>query len=173
MWIALQSDQWESTSVCPMRKHFSLTNEKVLQSEKCGSTLSWPLRKHFNLPNVETLKSDKREKPQPDQWGNISFGPMWRHLKVPPSQNGSAREWYHWIGLEKDINRYRGVWFFVFDLEYLIRVQSSEMLHAKMNPTSYLFRSRFACAQTTIFFADPCSKNTADTSIVLWITARE
>ncbi len=28
-------------------------------------------------------------------------------LKVPSGQIGSACEWYHWIGLEKDINRYR------------------------------------------------------------------
>ncbi len=54
---------------------------------------------------------------------------------------------------------------------YLIRVK--EPLHAKMNPTSYLFGSRFACAQTAIFFAEPCSKNAGEKSIVLWITARE
>ncbi len=35
-------------------------------------------------------------------------------------------------------------YFLIFDLEYLIRVQSSEPLHAKMNPTSCLFGSRFA-----------------------------
>ena len=34
--------------------------------------------------------------------------------------------------------------FFIFDLEYYIRVQSSEPLHAKMNPTSCLLGSRFA-----------------------------
>ncbi len=34
--------------------------------------------------------------------------------------------------------------FLIFGLEYLIRVQSSEPLHAKMNPTSCLFGSRFA-----------------------------
>ncbi len=27
-------------------------------------------------------------------------------LKVPSDQIGSAGEWYHWIGLKKDINRY-------------------------------------------------------------------
>jgi hypothetical protein len=62
---------------------------------------------------------------------------------------------------------------FIFDLVYLIRVQSSEQLHAKINPTSCLFVSRFACAQTAIFFAEPCSKNAGETSIVLWIMARE
>jgi hypothetical protein len=41
-----------------------------------------------------------------------------------------------------------------------------------MNPTSYLFESRFACTQTGIFSAEPCSKNAEETSIVLWITAR-
>jgi hypothetical protein len=75
-------------------------------------------------------------------------------------------------GLEKDINRYR-FYYFIFDLEYLIRVQSSEPLHAKMNPTSCFFGSWFACAQTAIFTAEPCSKNVEETSIVLWITARE
>jgi hypothetical protein len=34
--------------------------------------------------------------------------------------------------------------FLTFDLEYLIRVQRSEPLHAKMNPTSCLFGSRLA-----------------------------
>jgi hypothetical protein len=42
-----------------------------------------------------------------------------------------------------------------------------------MNLTSYLFVSRFACAQTAFFSAKPCSKNAGETSIVLWITARE
>jgi hypothetical protein len=28
-------------------------------------------------------------------------------LKVPSGRIRSAREWYHWIGLEKDINRHR------------------------------------------------------------------
>ncbi len=60
-----------------------------------------------------------------------------------------------------------------FYLEYLIRVQSSEPLHAKMNPTSCLSGSRFSCAQTSTFTTKPCSKNVGDTSIVLWIMARE
>jgi hypothetical protein len=34
-----------------------------------------------------------------------------------------------------------------------------------------LFGSQFACAQTTIFFAEPCSKNAGDTSIVFWVAA--
>jgi hypothetical protein len=46
-------------------------------------------------------------------------------------------------------------------------------LHAKINPTSFLFGSRSACAQTAIFSTEPCSKNAGETSIVLWITARE
>jgi hypothetical protein len=55
--------------------------------------------------------------------------------------------------------------FSIFDLEYLIRVQSSELLHAKMNPTSCLFGSRFACEpQTAIFSTEPCSKNAGETS---------
>jgi hypothetical protein len=42
-----------------------------------------------------------------------------------------------------------------------------------MNPTSFLFGSWFACAQTTIFSPKPCSKNAGETSIILWITALE
>jgi len=38
-------------------------------------------------------------------------------LKVPSVQIGSAWEWYHWIGPEKDINRYKFL-IFDFDLEY-------------------------------------------------------
>ncbi len=34
-------------------------------------------------------------------------------LKVPSGQIGSAREWYHWIGLEKKINRYMFFYFFI------------------------------------------------------------
>jgi hypothetical protein len=56
-----------------------------------------------------------------------------------------------------------GFLFFIFDLEYLIGVQSSEPLHAKVNPTSYLFGSWFACAQTAIFSVEPCSKNAEET----------
>jgi hypothetical protein len=40
----------------------------------------------------------------------------------------------------------------------LIRVKSSEPLHAKINPTSCLFGLRFACAQTAILSAKPRSK---------------
>ncbi len=61
---------------------------------------------------------------------------------IPSSQIGSAWEWYHWIGLEKDINHYR-IFVFLFWswILYMIRVQSSEPLHAKMNQTSCLFGS--------------------------------
>jgi hypothetical protein len=51
-----------------------------------------------------------------------------------------------------------GFLFFIFDLEYLIRVQSSEPLHARMNPTSCLFRSLFACAQTQSFLSNRAPK---------------
>jgi hypothetical protein len=57
--------------------------------------------------------------------------------------------------------------FFIFDLEYLIRVQSSKPLHAK-RPLILLL---VACAQTTIFFAEPCSKNAGETSVILWVAA--
>jgi hypothetical protein len=42
-----------------------------------------------------------------------------------------------------------------------------------MQNESCLFGSWFACAQTVIFSAKPCLKNAEETSIVLWITARE
>jgi hypothetical protein len=58
---------------------------------------------------------------------------------------------------------------FIFDLEYLRRVQSSEPLHAKRPP--FLFGSRLACAQAVIFFAKPYSINAKETSIVLWVAA--
>jgi hypothetical protein len=63
--------------------------------------------------------------------------------------------------------------FIIFDLEYLIRVHSSEPLHAKMNPTSCIFGSQFTCAQTGIFSVEPCSITAGEKSIVLWITAGE
>jgi hypothetical protein len=62
--------------------------------------------------------------------------------------------------------------FFYFYLEHLIRVQSSEPLHAKMNPTSCSFGSWLAYAQTAIFSAKPYSKKAGETSIVLWIILR-
>ncbi len=57
----------------------------------------------------------------------------------------------------------------------MIRVQSSKPLHAKTNPTSYLFGSRFACAQTAIFSAEPCSKNAGETQLFLglWLVSKE
>jgi hypothetical protein len=66
--------------------------------------------------------------------------------------------------------------FLIFDLEYLIRVQSSEPLFAKMNPTSCLSGSRVACSQTAIFSAELCSKNAGETSIMLfglWLVSKE
>jgi hypothetical protein len=54
----------------------------------------------------------------------------------------TVKGWYNCIGLKKDINRYMFL-IFNFDLEYFIRVKSSEPLHTKMNPTSRLLGSRF------------------------------
>ncbi len=89
-------------------------------------------------------------------------------LKVPYCQIGYA--WECMVPLDKALKRtstaiYR--LFYIFDLEYLIKGQSSERFHAKMNPTFCLFGSQFACAQTAIFSAEPCSKNVGETSIVL------
>ncbi len=89
-------------------------------------------------------------------------------LQVPSGQIGYAWEWYHWIGLEKDINSYKFFNFFIFDLEYLIRVQkvlSHFMQKWIQSP---------ACLDHGLHFsAKPCSKNMGDTSIVLWITAHK
>jgi hypothetical protein len=49
---------------------------------------------------------------------------------------------YHWIGIEKDINRFR-FFIFILDLEYLIRVQSSKPLHAKMNHGLHVLKPRY------------------------------
>jgi hypothetical protein len=41
--------------------------------------------------------------------GSLAISPfevVFLPLKVPSGQIGSALEYYHWIGLEKDINRY-------------------------------------------------------------------
>jgi hypothetical protein len=44
-----------------------------------------------------------------EEWSSFSVrtGRVRRHLKVPSGQIRSAREWYHWIGLDKDIHRYK------------------------------------------------------------------
>ncbi len=94
-------------------------------------------------------------------------------LNVLSSQIGSAWEWYHWIGLEKNINFYR---FFIFHFWSWIFNKSSKFWAASCKNESnllYLFGSRFACSQTAIFSAEPCSKNAGKTSIVLWIIAGE
>jgi hypothetical protein len=94
-------------------------------------------------------------------------------LKVLPGQIGYAWEWYHWIGLlEEDIQFFYFFKFF-FYLIYLIRVQSSEPLRATMNPTSCLFGSWFACAQTVIFSTEPVLQKCVRDSIFLWITTCE
>jgi hypothetical protein len=67
-----------------------------------------------------------------------------------------------------------GFRFFTFDLEYLKRVQSSELLHTKIPLIlEYFFGTWVLWAQTAIFFAQPVSKNAGESTIVLGITARE
>ncbi len=68
-------------------------------------------------------------------------------IKVPSGQIGSAWEWYHWISLKKDINRYMFL-IFNFDLEYLRRVQSSEPLHTKMHLIILLLVGIMGCMAT-------------------------
>jgi hypothetical protein len=56
-------------------------------------------------------------------------------LKVPSGQIGSAWEWYHWIGLEKDINRYR---FLIYYFLSWIFDKSSKFLAASCKKESNL-----------------------------------
>ncbi len=130
------------------------------RTRRAGSTTtpSYPAKSHlFRSTGVQN---------------SLSWNEVFNFLKVQSGQIGSAWEWFHWIGLKRTSTAI-GFLFFIFYFKYLIRVQSSEPLHAKINSTSCLFRSWFACAQTTIFSAEQCSKNAGETSIVRWITACE
>jgi hypothetical protein len=62
-----------------------------------------------------------------------------------------------------------GFLLFIFELENLIRIQISELLHAKMNPTNKQYVGPTYCLFGSQF---ACSQNAGETSIVLWITAR-
>ncbi len=62
------------------------------------------------------------------------FIPSFSSPVLPSGQIGSVWEWYHRIGVEKDINRYRGFWFFNFSSENLKRHQNSEPLHTWIQP---------------------------------------
>jgi hypothetical protein len=55
------------------------------------------------------------------------------YLKVPSGQIRSVWEWYHWIHLDKDINRY-GFLIFNVDLESLKRLHGYEPVYTKMPP---------------------------------------
>ncbi len=55
------------------------------------------------------------------------------NFKVQYSQIGSASEWYHWKGLEKDINRYR---FFIFYFWFWIFEKSSKFWAASYKNAS-------------------------------------
>ncbi len=54
-------------------------------------------------------------------------------LKVPSGQIGSASEWYHWKGLEEDINRYR---FLIFDFWFWIFGKTSKFWAASYKNAS-------------------------------------
>jgi hypothetical protein len=68
-------------------------------------------------------------------------------LKVPSGQIRSAWERYYWIGLVKDINHHR-FWFFNFDLEYLKSLQSSELLHTKIQKYNLLLLRHMVCIES-------------------------
>ncbi len=55
-------------------------------------------------------------------------------LNVPSGQIGSAWEWYHWIGLEKDINRYM---FSIFIFWIWIFEKTSKFWAASCKKASY------------------------------------
>ncbi len=57
-------------------------------------------------------------------------------LKVPSGQIGSEWEWYHWIGLEKDINRYR---FLIFWFQFWIIKKTSKFWAASYKKSNRLF----------------------------------
>jgi hypothetical protein len=77
-------------------------------------------------------------------------------LKVPSGQIRYVCEWYNWIGLEKNINNYR--FFFNFDHEFCIRVESSEPLDTKIHLIIQIFGRWVVCAQTAIFSSKPIPK---------------
>ncbi len=94
-------------------------------------------------------------------------------LKVPSGQIGSAWEWYHWIGLKKSSTA-TDFDFLILIFEYLKKLQSSEPLQTKMNPTSH------ACLDLGLYAHKPrsisaklCSKNAGKSTIDLWIPVRE
>ncbi len=67
---------------------------------------------------------------------SVRTGCVRRHLKVLSGQIRSAWEWYLWIGLDKDINRF---WFLNVYLEFLKIIKSSEPLHTKIHLISSFF----------------------------------
>ncbi len=62
--------------------------------------------------------------------------------------------------------------FFIFDLEFLKQLQSSEPLHAKRPLILLLVRFTVCMCSSRDLFAKPYSKNAGEASIVLWIAAR-
>jgi hypothetical protein len=73
------------------------------------------------IHNKPLLNSYEKNKMTEDRAWNVQFE---KKCKVPSGLIWSAWEWYHWIGLEKDINRYRFL-ILNLNLEYLKRFQSS------------------------------------------------
>jgi hypothetical protein len=62
---------------------------------------------HYRIQNMLIMKLNGNNGRLLDREQNWYVGPVQMTLKIPSGQIGSAREWYHWIGLEKDMNRYR------------------------------------------------------------------
>ncbi len=61
------------------------------------------------------------------------------YFKVPSGQIGSAWEWYHWIGLEKNINRYM---FLIFSIHFWIFEKTSKFWTASYRNESNLLTVR-------------------------------
>ncbi len=85
-------------------------------------------------------------------------------LKIPSGQIGSAWEWYHWIGLEKDINHY------IFEKTSKFWATSCKKAS---NPPDCSVRGLHVLKPQSFLPNRACSKNAGEISIVLWISARK
>ena len=80
------------------------------------------------------------------------------------------------VSLESSLKGHQPLYvfnFFIFDLEYLKQLQSSEPLHTKMHLILLLvgIAGCMGTYGTAIFSAEPCSKNAGDSTTVLGIAA--
>ncbi len=88
-------------------------------------------------------------------------------LKVPSGQIGSAWEWYHWIGIKKDINRYMiFFWSWIFEKSSKIWAASyKNESNPRLAGTTVCLESFLPIAWRTFI----CWKNPKCCSILVWI----